>query len=254
MIVDFSLKGKVALVTGASRGIGESIAKTLAEYGAEVIITNKTMDGLPEVEEAIKAAGGKAVSKACHNGVLSEIDGLFKFIESTYGRLDILVNNAAMNFYFGGIIDATEDVWDKTMDVNLKGNFFMSQYGARLMTKNGGGSIINVASINGIKPAPMQGVYSITKAGLIAMTKSFAKELAPQKIRVNALLPGLTDTKFSSVMVKNDEMMEKYLLPQIPLHRAAQPDEMCGAVLYLASDASSFTTGATIVVDGGALA
>ena len=254
MIVDFSLKGKVALVTGASRGIGESIAKALAEYGAEVIITNKTMDGLPEVEEAIKAAGGKAVSKACHNGVLSEIDGLFKFIESTYGRLDILVNNAAMNFYFGGIIDATEDVWDKTMDVNLKGNFFMSQYGARLMTKNGGGSIINVASINGIKPAPMQGVYSITKAGLIAMTKSFAKELAPQKIRVNALLPGLTDTKFSSVMVKNDEMMEKYLLPQIPLHRAAQPDEMCGAVLYLASDASSFTTGATIVVDGGALA
>ncbi|NLW92903.1 MAG: SDR family oxidoreductase [Syntrophomonadaceae bacterium] len=254
MIVDFSLKGKVALVTGASRGIGESIAKALAEYGAEVIITNKTMDGLPEVEEAIKAAGGKVVSKACHNGVLSEIDGLFKFIESTYGRLDILVNNAAMNFYFGGIIDATEDVWDKTMDVNLKGNFFMSQYGARLMTKNGGGSIINVASINGIKPAPMQGVYSITKAGLIAMTKSFAKELAPQKIRVNALLPGLTDTKFSSVMVKNDEMMEKYLLPQIPLHRAAQPDEMCGAVLYLASDASSFTTGATIVVDGGALA
>jgi len=254
MIVDFSLKGKVALVTGASRGIGESIAKALAEYGAEVIITNKTMDGLPEVEEAIKAAGGKVVSKACHNGVLSEIDGLFKFIESTYGRLDILVNNAAMNFYFGGIIDATEDVWDKTMDVNLKGNFFMSQYGARLMTKNGGGSIINVASINGIKPAPLQGVYSITKAGLIAMTKSFAKELAPQKVRVNALLPGLTDTKFSSVMVKNEEMMEKYLLPQIPLHRAAQPDEMCGAVLYLASDASSFTTGATIVVDGGALA
>jgi len=159
-----------------------------------------------------------------------------------------------MNFYFGGVIDATEDVWDKTMDVNLKGSFFMCQYGARLMIKNGGGSIINIASINGIRPAPMQGVYSITKAGLIAMTKSFAKELAPSKVRVNALLPGLTDTKFSSVMVKNDEMMEKYLLPQIPLYRAAQPDEMCGAVLYLASDAASFTTGATIVVDGGALA
>lgn len=254
MIVDFSIKGKVAVVTGASRGIGESIAKALAEYGAEVIITNKTMEGLPEVEEAIKAAGGKAVAKACHNGVLAEIDGLFRFIESTYGRLDILVNNAAMNFYFGGIIDASEEVWGKTMDVNLKGNFFMCQYGARLMIKNGGGSIINVASINGIRPAPLQGVYSITKAGLIAMTKSFAKELAPEKVRVNALLPGLTDTKFSSVMVKNDDLMEQVLLPQIPLHRAAQPDEMCGAVLYLASDASSFTTGATIVVDGGALA
>ncbi len=254
MIVDFNLKGKVAVVTGASRGIGESIAKSLAEYGAEVIITNKTMEGLPEVEAAIKAAGGKAVSKACHNGILAEIDALFKEIEAKYGRLDILVNNAAMNFYFGGIVDASEDVWDKTMDVNLKGNFFMSQYGAKLMMKNGGGSIINVASINGIKPAPMQGVYSITKAGVIAMTKSFAKELAPHKIRVNALLPGLTDTKFASVMVKNDDLMEKVLLPMIPMHRAAQPDEMCGAVLYLASDASSFTTGATIVVDGGALA
>ncbi|HPS57498.1 MAG TPA: SDR family oxidoreductase [Spirochaetota bacterium] len=254
MIVDFNLKGKIAVVTGASRGIGESIAKALAEQGAEVIITNKTMEGLPEVEAAIKAAGGKAISKACHNGILAEIDSLFKEIESKYGRLDILVNNAAMNFYFGGIVDASEDVWNKTMDVNLKGNFFMCQYGAKMMMKNGGGSIINVASINGIRPAPMQGVYSITKAGVIAMTKSFAKELAPYKVRVNALLPGLTDTKFASVMVKNEELMEKVLLPMIPMHRPAQPEEMCGAVLYLASDASTFTTGATIVVDGGALA
>jgi len=254
MIVDFSLKGKIAVVTGASRGIGESIARTLAEYGAEVIITNKTMEGLPEVEEVIRAAGGKAVAKACHNGVLSDIEELFKFVEETYGRLDILVNNAAMNFYFGGMLDASEDVWDKAMEVNLKGTFFMCQHGARLMIKNGGGSIINVASINGIKPALMQGVYSVTKAGVIALTKSFAKELALDKIRVNALLPGLTDTKFASVMVKNEELMEKILLPMIPMHRAAQPDEMCGAVLYLASDASSYTTGATIVVDGGALA
>ena len=254
MIVDFSLKGKIAVVTGASRGIGESIARTLAEYGAEVIITNKTMEGLPEVEAAIRAAGGKAVARACHNGVLSEIEDLFKFIEADYGKLDILVNNAAMNFYFGNIIDASEDVWDKTMEVNLKGTFLMCQNGARLMMKNGGGSIINVASINGIKPALMQGVYSVTKAGVIALTKSFAKELASAKIRVNALLPGLTDTKFTSVMINNEELMEKYLMPQIPLHRAAQPDEMSGAVLYLASDASSYTTGATIVVDGGALA
>lgn len=254
MTVDFSLKGKIAVVTGASRGIGASIAKTLAEYDAQVIITNKTMEGLPEVEEAIRAAGGKVVAKACHNGVAAEIEALFKFVEAEYGRLDILVNNAAMNFYFGGIIDATEEVWDKTMDVNLKGNFFMCQHGARLMMKNGGGSIINVASINGIRPALLQGVYSITKAGVIAMTKSFAKELAPAGVRVNALLPGLTDTKFASVMVQNEDLMDKVLLPQIPLHRAAQPEEMAGAVLYLASDASSYTTGATIVVDGGALA
>lgn len=254
MKIDFNLAGKVAIVTGASRGIGESIARTLASHGAEVVITNKTMEGLPEVESAIKAEGGKAVSFACHNGNMKEIEDLITKVETKFGRLDILVNNAAMNFYFGDVLNASEDVWDKTMEVNLKGNFFMSQFGAKLMMKNGGGSIINVASINGIRPAPMQGVYSITKAGVIGMTKSFAKELAPFKVRVNALLPGLTDTKFASVMVKNNELMEKVLLPQIPMHRAAQPDEMAGAVLYLASDASSFTTGATIVVDGGALA
>lgn len=254
MKVNFDLTGKVAIVTGASRGIGESIAKTLAAYGAEVVITNKTMEGLPEVEAAIKADGGKAVSMTCHNGVLAEIEKLFKDVEAKYGKLDILVNNAAVNFYFGEMINADETAWDKTMEVNLKANFFMCQHAAKLMIKNGGGSIINVASINGIRPAPMQGIYSITKAGVISMTKAFAKELAPHKIRVNALLPGLTDTKFASVMVKNDALMEKVLLPMIPLHRAAQPDEMGGAVLYLASDASSFTTGATIVVDGGALA
>ncbi|HPS87624.1 MAG TPA: SDR family oxidoreductase, partial [Spirochaetota bacterium] len=198
--------------------------------------------------------GGKAVSMTCHNGVLAEIEKLFKDVEAKYGKLDILVNNAAVNFYFGEMINADETAWDKTMEVNLKANFFMCQHAAKLMIKNGGGSIINVASINGIRPAPMQGIYSITKAGVISMTKAFAKELAPHKIRVNALLPGLTDTKFASVMVKNDALMEKVLLPMIPLHRAAQPDEMGGAVLYLASDASSFTTGATIVVDGGALA
>jgi len=254
MKVSFDLKGKIAIVTGASRGIGESIARTLAEYGAEVVITNKTMEGLPEVEAAIKAGGGKAVSIACHNGEMAQIAKLFNDVEAKYGRLDILVNNAAVNFYFGEMINADETAWDKTMEVNLKANFFMCQHAAKLMSKNGGGSIINVASINGIRPAPMQGIYSITKAGVIAMTKAYAKELAPKKIRVNALLPGLTDTKFSSVMVKNDSLMEKVLLPMIPLHRAAQPDEMGGAVLYLASDASSFTTGATIVVDGGALA
>ncbi len=254
MKVNFDLTGKIAIVTGASRGIGESIAKALAAQGAEVVITNKTMEGLPEVEAAIKADGGKAVSMTCHNGNMAEIAKLFEDVEKKYGRLDILVNNAAVNFYFGEMINADESAWDKTMEVNLKANFFMCQHGAKLMMKNGGGSIINVASVNGIRPAPMQGIYSITKAGVISMTKAFAKELAPHKIRVNALLPGLTNTKFASVMVKNDELMDKVLLPMIPLHRAAQPDEMCGAVLYLASEASSFTTGSTLVVDGGALA
>jgi NAD(P)-dependent dehydrogenase (short-subunit alcohol dehydrogenase family) len=254
MKVNFDLTDKIALVTGASRGIGESIAVTLADYGAEVILVSRKIDALKEVEEKIVKRGGKAHCIAASIGKIDEIKLLFEQIEERYGRLNILVNNAATNPYFGDVLNADETAWDKTMDVNLKGYFFMSQSAAKLMIKNGGGSIVNVSSINGIRPAPMQGIYSITKAGVISMTKAFAKELAPFKVRVNALLPGLTDTKFSSVMVKNDELMDKVLLPMIPLHRAAQPDEMAGAVLYLASEASSFTTGATIVVDGGALA
>jgi len=254
MKIEFNLNGKIALVSGASRGIGESIAKTLAAHGAEVILTSRKIEGLTAVEKEINAAGGRAVSIACHNGKMDEIASLFSEIEARYGRLDILVNNAATNFYFGDVLNANEAAWDKTMEVNLKGYFFMSQYGAKLMVKSGGGAIVNVGSINGIRPALMQGVYSITKAGVIAMTKSFAKELAPFKVRVNALLPGLTKTKFSSVMTENEELMDKVLLPMIPMRRAGEPEEMAGAVLYLVSDASSFTTGATLVVDGGALA
>ncbi|MFZ5569838.1 MAG: SDR family oxidoreductase [Thermodesulfobacteriota bacterium] len=254
MKLEFGFDGKIALVTGASRGIGESIARTLAGHGAEVILSSRKVEGLREVEEKIKSEGGKAVAIACHNGKLDEIERLFSEIRSRYGRLDILVNNAATNFYFGDVLNATESAWDKTLEVNLKGYFFMSQHAAKLMMEKGGGCIVNVASINAVKPAPLQGIYSITKAGVVAMTKSFAKELAPFHIRVNALLPGLTDTKFSSVMVKNEDIMEKVILPTIPMHRAAQPEEMAGAVLYLASDAASFTTGATLVVDGGALA
>jgi NAD(P)-dependent dehydrogenase (short-subunit alcohol dehydrogenase family) len=253
MKIDFNLTGKIALVSGASRGIGESIAKTLAAHGAEVILTSRKIEALTTVEKQITAEGGKAVSIACHNGKMDEIENLFKEIEKRYGRLDILVNNAATNFYFGDVLNAPEAAWDKTMEVNLKGYFFMSQYAAKLMVKSGGGSIVNVSSVNGIKPALMQGVYSITKAGVIAMTKSFAKELAGFNIRVNALLPGLTKTKFSEAITENEKIMEMYL-PSIPMRRAGEPEEMAGAVLYLVSDASSFTTGALIVVDGGALA
>lgn len=252
-MIDFSLKGKTALVTGASRGIGESIAKTLAAYGAEVILSSRKIEALESVQGDIKKAGGRAHSIACHTGDMKQIEKLFEEIKNRFQKLDILVNNAATNPYFGDNINASESVWDKTVEVNLKGYFFISQFAAKMMAAAGGGSIINVASINGIRPAPFQGIYSITKAGVIAMTKSFAKELAPVKVRVNALLPGLTDTKFAAAMTQSDELMN-LILPSIPMGRVAQPDEMAGAVLYLASDASTFTTGATIVVDGGSLA
>ncbi|HNU91758.1 MAG TPA: SDR family oxidoreductase [Spirochaetota bacterium] len=250
---EFNLKGKKALVTGASRGIGESIAKTLAAYGAELILASRKIDDLRKVEEDIKRSGGAAGSIACNTGEMEQIGALFEEIKKRHGRLDILVNNAATNPYFGDVLGADEKVWDKTFAVNLKGMFFASQHAARMMKDSGGGAIVNVASVNGIKPAPFQGIYSMTKAGVIALTKSFAKELAPFNIRVNALLPGLTDTKFSAALTSNKDILN-LVLPSIPMGRVARPEEMAGAVLYLISDMASYTTGATIVVDGGMLA
>jgi NAD(P)-dependent dehydrogenase (short-subunit alcohol dehydrogenase family) len=251
-MVNFSLNGKIALVTGASRGIGEAIAITLAEYGAHVILVSRKIDGLNTVAEKIKALGGKATSIVCHTGNMGQIKALFDEIKSKFGRLDILINNAATNPYFGEMLGADEGIWDKTNDVNLKGPFFMIQYAAKLMMESGGGSVVNVASVNGVRPAPFQGIYSITKAGLISMTKAYAKELATKNIRVNALLPGLTETKFAAALLEN-EMIYNYALQQIPMGRHGQPSEMAGAVLYLVSDAASFTTGACIPCDGGNL-
>jgi NAD(P)-dependent dehydrogenase (short-subunit alcohol dehydrogenase family) len=151
------------------------------------------------------------------------------------------------------MIDAEEWAWDKIFDVNLKGPFFTIVEFAKLMKENGGGSIVNVSSVNGIRPAPFQGIYSVSKAALIALTKAFAKELAPYKIRVNALLPGLTDTKFASALTK-DENLKGMIVSQIPLGRVAEPEDMAGAVLYLVSDAASYTTGSLLVCDGGMIA
>jgi len=250
--IDFT--GKTAVVTGGSRGIGESIARSLASLGAEVILVSRKIEGLKAVEDKIKAEGGKAASIPCNTGNMDEIEKLFTEIKKRYDKIDVLVNNSATNPFFGNNIDATESAWEKTFSVNLKGYFFTTQYAARIMKEKGvAGSIVNIGSVNGIKPAPLQGMYSITKAGVISMTQSWAKELAPLKIRVNAVLPGMTDTKFSSVMTQNEAIL-KLILPSIPMGRIAQPDEMAGAVVYLASDASSYTTGTCLIVDGGMLA
>ena len=252
-MVDFSLNNKIALITGASRGIGEAIALTLAEYGARCILVSRKLDGLQAVKNNIEQKGGQADAMACHIGHLNQITDLFENVKNTYGRLDILVNNAATNPHFGNMLDADEGVWDKTNEVNLKGPFFITQHAVRLMDVAQGGAIVNVASINGVQPVPMQGIYSITKAALITMTKAFAKELAVKNIRVNALIPGLTETRFSEVLIKT-ESIYKTAIEQIPLGRHAQPSEMVGAVLYLVSDAASYTTGTCIVCDGGWLA
>ena len=252
-MVDFSLTNKVALITGASRGIGEAIALALAEHGARCILVSRKIEGLQAVKEKIEQRGGQADAIAGHTGNMDQITLLFEQIRSQYDRLDILINNAATNPYFGEMLGASEAAWDKTNEVNLKGPFFITQQAAKLMEKSGGGAIVNVSSINGIRPMPTQGIYSITKAALISMTKAFAKELAPKNIRVNALLPGLTETHFSEALIKNEEIYN-YALQHIPMHRHAQPSEMAGAVLYLVSDAASYTTGTYIICDGGNLA
>lgn len=249
----FNLNGKTALITGASRGIGEAIAKCLAGYGAHIILASRKIEGLRRVEREIAESGGSAESAVCHSGDMGQIAALFARIEGSHKRLDILVNNAATNPFFGDVLSADEKVWDKTCDVNLKGYFFISQHAARIMRKGGGGAIVNVASVNGVRPALLQGIYSITKAGIIAMTQSFAKELAPYRIRVNALLPGVTDTKFAAALTQDPAIL-KMVLPAIPMGRIATPQEMAGAVLYLVSDAASYTTGACLAVDGGLLA
>jgi NAD(P)-dependent dehydrogenase (short-subunit alcohol dehydrogenase family) len=251
--VNFNLDGKIALITGASRGIGEAIAMTLADHGAHCILVSRKIDALKEVADKIGSRGGKAEVMDCHMGDLAQIEKLIDRIKKRYGKLNILVNNAATNPYLGEMLGADEGVWDKTFDVNLKGPFFLIKNSARLISESGGGAVVNVSSINGVKPAYMQGIYSITKAGLIMMTQAFAKELAHLKVRVNVLLPGLVETNFSKAIIANDAIYDQ-AIKMIPMGRHAQPDEISGAVLYLVSDAASFTTGASFVVDGGALA
>ena len=246
----FNLTGKIALVTGASRGIGESIAKLLAEQGAHVIVSSRKLDDCQLVADAIISDGGSAEALACHVGNMDDISNCFAHIKQAHGKLDILINNAATNPYFGDILDTDLGAYTKTVDVNIRGYFFMCVEGGKLMRNNGGGSIVNTASINALKPGPMQGIYSISKAAVVNMTQAFAKECGRHNIRVNALLPGLTKTKFAGALFSNEEMY-KNAIKTIPLHRHAVPDEMAGTVLYLASDASSYTTGECIVVDGG---
>ena len=248
----FNLEGKVAFVSGASRGIGEAIAKLLAQQGAHVIVSSRKLEGCQAVADAIIQDGGAATAIACHIGEMEQIKSVFEFIRERFGRLDILVNNAATNPQFCNVLDTDLTAFQKTVDVNIRGYYFMSIEGGKLMKANGGGSIINVASINGVSPGEFQGIYSVTKAAVISMTKVFAKECAAFGIRCNALLPGLTDTKFASALTKNEGIL-KQVLQRIPLKRVADPSEMAGAVLYLASDASSYTTGVALNVDGGFL-
>lgn len=246
----FDLNGRVALITGASRGIGAATARLLAQQGAHVVISSRKQEDLDVVATEINASGGKATAIAAHQGDSAALHRLIGEIEAGLGRLDILVNNAATNPYFGHISDTDMSMVDKTLQVNIKGYFELAALASKLMKKNGGGAIVNIASVNGVKPGMFQGIYSISKAAVINMTQAFAKECAPWKVRVNAVLPGLTETKFASALTNNDQIL-KTALTQIPLARVAQPEEIAPAILYLVSDAASYVTGTTLTVDGG---
>ncbi len=249
----FDLDGRVALVTGASRGIGAAIARLLAAYGAHVVVSSRHADACETAADAIRADGGSAEGFACHIGELDQIEQVLQHIDARHGRLDILVNNAAANPYYGHILDTDLRAFEKTVDVNLRGCFFMSRGAGQRMREQGRGAIVNVASVNGFSPGDKQGIYSVTKAAIVNMTRAFARECAAHNIRVNCLVPGLTETKFAAALHGDPQVRDQWER-SIPMRRIGQPAEMAGAVLYLVSDAASFTTGTCLVVDGGMLA
>jgi NAD(P)-dependent dehydrogenase (short-subunit alcohol dehydrogenase family) len=249
MPASINLEGKVAIVTGASRGIGEAIARMFVANGAKVVVASRKIEGVTAVAESIGKENTIAI--AAHTGREEECVALVRTAVERLGKVDILVNNAATNPYFGPMLDIDEGAWDKTFEVNTKGYFWMTREVARhLRSREAPGSIINMASVAGIVASPLQGVYAMTKAAVISMTKTFAYELAANKIRVNAIAPGFVDTKFAAAVLKNDALLEE-VLRITPMKRYGQPDEIAGAALYLASDSASYLTGQAIVIDGG---
>jgi NAD(P)-dependent dehydrogenase (short-subunit alcohol dehydrogenase family) len=248
----FDLGGKTALVSGASRGIGEAIARLLAAHGAHVVCTSRKLEGCEAVATRIRESGGSAQALAMHVGDPAAIEAAFAQLDAEGRAPDILVNNAAANPYFGPMLDMDLVAFEKTVEVNLRGYFWSSVQAARRMRAKGGGAIVNIASVNARRAAPGQGVYSMTKAGIVNLTEGFAKELAGAGIRVNAVLPGLTDTKFASAITQDEKILGT-MKRLIPMARVAQPEEIAPAVLFLCSPAASYVTGTTLVVDGGYL-
>jgi len=245
------LEGKVAIVTGASRGIGEAIATTYAKAGAKVVLASRKIDGLLEVQKKIEAQGGEALAVACHTGAKDQIEALVARTIERFGKVDVLVNNAATNPFFGPMMSIDESAWDKTFEVNVKGYFHTTKAVVKhLMDRNAPGAIVNVASVAGQMAMPLQGVYAMTKAAVISMTKTLAMELGPANVRVNAIAPGLVDTKFASALTANDEIREM-VLSRMAIKKIAQPADIAGIALLLASDQGSYFTGECVVVDGG---
>ncbi len=246
------LKNKIAIVTGASRGIGRAIAETFARESATVVICGRNQETLNEVAQAYQQPTGKLVPHACHVGKAAEIQKLVETTNREFGRIDILVNNAATNIAQQPVLTVNEAQFDKMVEVNLKSTFRLMQLVAPGMCERGWGSIVNIASIAGLRPQWEGMLYSLTKAALIMMTQSYARELGPKGVRVNAIAPGLIQTALSEFYWKDEERWAKMMQAQ-PVQHLGQPAEIASVALLLASDAGSYLTGQTIVVDGGRL-
>lgn len=254
----FSLEDKVVIVTGGSRGLGKAMALGLAKVGAKVILTSRKINDLEANVFEIKAFGGEAIPLQSHLGKLEEINKMVGIVMEKFGRIDVLVNNAGASPAMGSVLETDERLWETIMNLNLRGLYFTSQAVARIMKTQLNGKIINIASVDGVKPEPGASIYSISKAGVRMITKAFAMELAPFNIQVNTISPGPISTKMLNshwfhLPLAEAEKGKKNMASVTAMGRIGEPDEIVGAAIYLASDASSYTTGAEIVIDGGVL-
>ena len=245
----FALTDKIAFVTGASRGIGKAIALGFAEAGADVAVCSRKLENLEPVAEEIKKLGRRAFACPADVTRKEDIDGFTSKALDEFGRVDILVNNVARSI-MSPIINLREDGWDKIINTSLKSYFLFSQAVGQTMMGQGSGVIINVSSVAGQSAAPLLGAYSVSKAGVDMLTKVLAKELAGVGVRVNAISPGMVETKFSEAIWSSPEMHAE-VVRDIPLGRLATTDEIVGLAIFLASDAASYVTGAIVNIDGG---
>ena len=246
----FQLDGKIALVSGASKGIGEAMARGLAAFGAKVVVSSRKQEAVDAVAEELRTDGLEATAIAANMGSIDDIQSLLDKTVEVYGGLDIIVNNAAANPVFGPVQNTDERAFDKIIDVNLKGPFELCKRAHPIMQRRGGGSIINISSIGGLKPESGIGIYSVSKAAIISLTQAMAQDWGADGIRVNAICPGLIKTKFSEALWQDQQIHDQFV-NRIPLGRIGEPGDIAGLAVYLASDASAYCSGGFYMVDGG---
>lgn len=244
------LDNKVAIITGASKGIGKAIARALGQQGAKVVIASRKQEAVDETAKEFLAEGINAIGIAAHMGDMLQVKNLMEQTFKHFGGIDIIVNNAATNPSFGPVLETDNTVFDKIMEVNVKGPLELCKLAHPIMKQRGGGSVINISSIEGITPGTGLGLYSVSKASLIALTKVMAKEWGKDNIRANVICPGLIKTKFSEALTTNEKILKHVLVKQA-LPQLAEPEDIAGLALFLASNASSFCTGAVYTADGG---